>query len=119
MNSLLSSRTSKTLLLNEEAVKNISEQQRSVIIFEWLCYLDTALLNANQNEIKEYQKELVKQLTEQVKLSPGPPIKKLLAACFSTLFSVGDTFLMFDTVNTCNDILKTKDDSPSFLQTKL
>jgi len=37
----------------------------------------------------------------------------------ATLFSVGDTFMLFDTVNACNDILKNKDDSPSYLPTKL
>lgn len=110
---------SQTLLLNEDAVKQISEQQRSIFIFEWLRYIDNALLIASKRDIKECQKELVKQLTDQVNLSPGPPIKKLLANCFATLFSVGDTFLMFDTVNTCNDILRNKDDSPSFLPIKL
>ena len=37
----------------------------------------------------------------------------------ATLFSVGDTFLLFDTVNKCNDILKTKDDSPTVLPSRL
>ena len=37
----------------------------------------------------------------------------------ATLFSVGDTFLLFETINKCNDILKMKDDSPTFLPCKL
>lgn len=119
MCSIRSTIASQTLLLNKEAVKQISEQQREIFIFEWLIYVDQVLMDATQNDIKEYQKELVKQLTDQVRTSPGPPIKKLLANCLSTLFSVGDKFLMFDTVNTLNDILKNKDDSSSFLQTKL
>lgn len=72
-----------------------------------------------QTDIKSSQKKLVEQLTTQIQGSPGPPVRKLLASSLSTLFSVGDTFLLFDTVNKCNDILKNKDDSPSFLPTKL
>lgn len=74
---------------------------------------------ALQSDIKACQKKLVEQLTTHIQGSPGPPTRKLLASCLSTLFSVGDTFLLFDTVNKCNDILKNKDDSPSFLPTKL
>lgn len=54
-----------------------------------------------------------------IQLSPGPPTKILIARCLATLFSVGDTFLLFDSVNKCNEILKNKDDSPSFLPTRL
>lgn len=72
-----------------------------------------------QSDIKACQKKLVEQLTTHIQGAPGPPTRKLLANCLSTLFSVGDTFLLFDTVNKCNDILKNKDDSPSFLPTKL
>lgn len=72
-----------------------------------------------QDDIKACQKKLVEQLTTHMQGSPGPPTRKLLASCLSTLFSVGDTFLLFDTANKCNDILKNRDDSPSFLPTKL
>ena len=41
------------------------------------------------------------------------------AQCMATLFSVGDTFLLFDTVNKVNDLLKSKDDSPSYLPCRL
>ena len=37
----------------------------------------------------------------------------------ATVFSIGDTFLLFDTINKCNDILKSKDDSPSYLPCRL
>lgn len=80
-----------------------------IIVFFW----------TKQADVKACQKKLVEQLTTQIQGSPGPPTRKLLASCLSTLFSVGDTFLLFDTVNKCNDILKNKDDSPSFLPTKL
>nr|CAD7424526.1 unnamed protein product [Timema monikensis] len=72
-----------------------------------------------QSDIKGCQKKLVEQLTQRIQESPGPPTRKLIARCLATLFSVGDTFLLFETVNKCNDILKNKDDSPSFLPTRL
>lgn len=72
-----------------------------------------------QNDIKGCQKKLVEQLLNHIQESPGPPTRKLFARCLATLFSVGDTFLLFDTANKCNDMLKNKDDSPSFLATKL
>ena len=72
-----------------------------------------------QSDIKGCQKKLVDQLTALIEASPGPPTRKLIARCLATLFSVGDTFLLFDSVNKCNDIIKNKDDSPSFLPTRL
>ena len=50
---------------------------------------------------------------------PGPPTRQLIASCLATLFTVGDTFSLFDTVNKCNDILRNKDDSPSYMPTRL
>merc|ERR1719232_2146159 len=51
--------------------------------------------------------------------SPGPPTRQFIAQCMAPLFSVGDTFLLFDTINKCNDILKMKDDSPTYLPCRL
>jgi hypothetical protein len=31
--------------------------------------------------------------------SPGPPVRHLIAKCLTHLFTVGDTFLLFDTIN--------------------
>ncbi|XP_031626262.1 HEAT repeat-containing protein 5B isoform X2 [Contarinia nasturtii] len=111
--------SSHSLTLNEEAIKNIPDHKKPLYVFEWLRYLDKGLVAAQKSDVKACQKKLVEQLTTQIQGSPGPPTRKLLASCLSTLFSVGDTFLLFDTVNKCNDILKNKDDSPSFLPTKL
>ncbi|XP_039288533.1 HEAT repeat-containing protein 5B isoform X2 [Nilaparvata lugens] len=110
---------SHSLTLNEEALKQIPEAKRPVFIFEWLRFLDKVLVAAQKADIKGCQKKLVEQLMQLVQECPGPPTRRLLARCLATLFSVGDTFLLFDTVNKCNDILKNKDDSPSFLPTKL
>lgn len=110
---------SHSLTLNEEALLQIPEAQQPMFIFEWLRFLDKVLVAAQKSDIKGCQKKLVQQLTDLIEKSQGPPTRKLIASCLSTLFSVGDTFLLFDTVNRCNDILKNKDDSPSLVNTKL
>ncbi|XP_070152954.1 HEAT repeat-containing protein 5B isoform X1 [Polyergus mexicanus] len=110
---------SHSLTLNEDALNQIPEAKRPVFIFEWLRFLDKVLVAAQKNDIKGCQQKLVEQLTRHMQGAPGPPTRRLIARCLATLFSVGDTFLLFDTVNKCNDILRNKDDSPSFLPTKL
>ncbi|XP_067680006.1 HEAT repeat-containing protein 5B-like isoform X1 [Haliotis asinina] len=108
-----------SLLLNEEALKRIAESKRPVFVFEWLRFLDKVLRAAQKSDIKGSQNKLIEQLTNQISESPGPPTRKLLARCLATLFSVGDTFELFNTINKCNDVIRNKDDSPSYLPTRL
>ncbi|GAB6024418.1 hypothetical protein CHUAL_009582 [Chamberlinius hualienensis] len=110
---------SHSLTLNEDALIQIAEAKRPVFIFEWLRFLDKVLVAAQKSDIKGCQKKLVEQLTKQFHNCSGPPTRHLVARCLATLFSVGDTFPLFDTINKCNDILKNKDDSSSHLATKL
>jgi len=107
------------LTLNEEALSKIPEVKKPIFIYEWLRYLDKVLMAAHKSDVKQSQKKLVEQLMAQLQGSPGPPTRSLLAHCLAMLFSVGDTFLLFDTINKCNDLLKTKDDSPVFLPCRL
>uniref|UniRef100_A0A8C3RXH9 HEAT repeat-containing protein 5B n=1 Tax=Chelydra serpentina TaxID=8475 RepID=A0A8C3RXH9_CHESE len=51
--------------------------------------------------------------------SPGPPTRKLLAKNLAALYSIGDTFTVFQTLDKCNDIIKNKDDTAAYLPTKL
>jgi len=98
----------------------MAETKRPVFVYEWLRWLDSHLPQADRGQVKECQKVLVGQLMSLVTTgSPGPPTRHLIAQCMATLFSVGDTFLLFETINKCNDILKMKDDSPTFLPCKL
>ena len=109
-----------TLILNEEALQTVEDSKRPVFIYEWLRRLEKNLPTVNRQDVKEAQKTLVSQLMSEVTGgSPGPPTRQLLAQCMATLFSVGDTFLLFDTINKCNDILKIKDDSPTVLPSRL
>ncbi|XP_043111045.1 HEAT repeat-containing protein 5B isoform X2 [Puntigrus tetrazona] len=108
-----------SLLLNEEALAHITEAKRAVFIFEWLRFLDKVLIAANKVDVKEKQKKLVEQLTGLISSSPGPPTRKLLAKNLAVLYSIGDTFTVFQTLDKCNDIIKSKDDTAAYLPTKL
>uniref|UniRef100_UPI00398EFE26 HEAT repeat-containing protein 5B isoform X2 n=1 Tax=Pristiophorus japonicus TaxID=55135 RepID=UPI00398EFE26 len=108
-----------SLLLNEEALAQITEAKRPVFIFEWLRFLNKVLVAANKVDVKEKQKKLVEQLTDLISSSPGPPTRKLLAKNLATLYSIGDTFTVFQTLDKCNDIVKSKDDTSAYLPTKL
>uniref|UniRef100_A0A8C2YC85 HEAT repeat-containing protein 5B n=1 Tax=Coturnix japonica TaxID=93934 RepID=A0A8C2YC85_COTJA len=101
-----------SLLLNEEALAQITEAKRPVFIFEWLRFLDKVLVAANKMS-------LVEQLTGLISSSPGPPTRKLLAKNLAALYSIGDTFTVFQTLDKCNDIIKSKDDTAAYLPTKL
>ncbi|KAM9450231.1 HEAT repeat-containing protein 5B [Clarias gariepinus] len=108
-----------SLLLNEDALAQITEAKRPVFIFEWLRFLNKVLVAANRVDVKEKQKKLVEQLTGLISSNPGPPTRKLLATNLATLYSIGDTFTVFQTLDKCNDIIKNKDDTPAYLPTKL
>ncbi|XP_043914483.1 HEAT repeat-containing protein 5B isoform X2 [Protopterus annectens] len=108
-----------SLLLNEEALAQITEAKRPVFIFEWLRFLDKVIVAANKVDVKEKQKKLVEQLTGLISTAPGPPTRKLLAKNLATLYSIGDTFTVFQTLDKCNELIKSKDDTPAYLPTKL
>uniref|UniRef100_A0A8C2TM88 HEAT repeat-containing protein 5B n=1 Tax=Coturnix japonica TaxID=93934 RepID=A0A8C2TM88_COTJA len=112
-----------SLLLNEEALAQITEAKRPVFIFEWLRFLDKVLVAANKVScfffFLETQMSLVEQLTGLISSSPGPPTRKLLAKNLAALYSIGDTFTVFQTLDKCNDIIKSKDDTAAYLPTKL
>ncbi|XP_062256613.1 HEAT repeat-containing protein 5B isoform X2 [Platichthys flesus] len=108
-----------SLLLNEDALAQITEAKRPVFIFEWLRFLDKVLVAANKVDVKEKQKKLVEQLTGLISSAPGPPTRKLLSKNLATLYSIGDTFTVFQTLDKCNEIIKSKDDTPAYLPTKL
>ncbi|XP_069811518.1 HEAT repeat-containing protein 5B [Dendropsophus ebraccatus] len=108
-----------SLLLKEDALAQVTEAKKSVFIFEWLRFLDKVLITANKTDIKENQKKLVEQLTGLISSSPGPPTRKLLAKNLATLYSIGDTYTVFQTLDKCNEMIKSKDDTAAYLPTKL
>ncbi|KAM8782703.1 HEAT repeat-containing protein 5A isoform 3-T3 [Rhynchonycteris naso] len=108
-----------SLLLNEEAYNQLGEVQKAEFIFDWLRYLEKLLLATSRNDVKEKQKTLVEQLLSLLNSSLGPPTRKLLAKNLGILYSIGDTFSVYATIDKCNDLIRSKDDSPSYLPTKL
>uniref|UniRef100_UPI00398F8C3B HEAT repeat-containing protein 5A isoform X3 n=1 Tax=Pristiophorus japonicus TaxID=55135 RepID=UPI00398F8C3B len=107
------------LLFNEELYSQLSESKKPEFVFEWLRFLQKLLVAASKADIKEKQKKLVEQLTVLLESSPGPPARKLIAKNLALLYSIGDTFSVYQTIDKCNDIIRSKDDSPSYLPTKL
>ncbi|CAK8692902.1 unnamed protein product [Clavelina lepadiformis] len=74
---------------------------------------------SHRSDIKEKQKQLVAQLNAQILAGPGPPTRSLIGYCLSTLYQVGDSYSMYETVSKCNEIVRNKDDSPSYLSIRL
>ncbi|XP_040206730.1 HEAT repeat-containing protein 5B isoform X1 [Rana temporaria] len=108
-----------SLLLKEDALAQVTEAKKPVFIFEWLRFLDKVLVSANKTDVKENQKKLVEQLTGLISSSPGPPTRKLLAKNLATLYIIGDTYSVFQTLDKCNEMIKSKDDTAAYLPTKL
>ncbi|XP_012580101.1 PREDICTED: HEAT repeat-containing protein 5A isoform X2 [Condylura cristata] len=108
-----------SLLLNEEVYNQLGEVQKAEFIFDWLRYLEKLLLATSRSDVREKQKTLVEQLLSLLNSSPGPPTRKLLAKNLGILYSIGDTFSVYETIDKCNELIRSKDDSPSYLPTKL
>ncbi|NXA31663.1 HTR5A protein, partial [Eudromia elegans] len=108
-----------SLLLNEEAYNQLGEFQKAEFIFEWLQFLEKLLPVTSKADIRENQKKLVEQLTFLLNNSPGPPTRRLIAKNLAVLYSTGDTFSVYQTIDKCNELIRSKDDSPSYLPTKL
>ncbi|KAG1971597.1 HEAT repeat-containing protein 5A isoform X2 [Pimephales promelas] len=108
-----------SLLLNEEACSQLREPQRAEFVFEWLRFLKKLLPATDRADVKQTQKRLVEQLTAVLTSSPGPPTRLLLGQCLALVYRVGDSLMSSLTVDRCNDIIRSKDDSPSFLPTRL
>ncbi|XP_062863467.1 HEAT repeat-containing protein 5A [Trichomycterus rosablanca] len=108
-----------SLLLNEDICSRLGEQQRGEFVFEWLRFLKKLLPNTQRADVKQKQKQLVEQLTSILIGSPGPSTRCLLAQCIALLYRQGDSLSSSLTVDRCHDIIKSKDDSPSFLPSRL
>ncbi|XP_028967537.1 HEAT repeat-containing protein 5B [Galendromus occidentalis] len=92
--------------LDEARLARLNEAEKRLFIYEWLCLVQKNLHSADKMTIKSQQKPLVDQLLSLLSSSSGPPIRQLIGGCLATLFAKGDTFLLFECVNKCNDLLK-------------
>ncbi|XP_011618311.2 LOW QUALITY PROTEIN: HEAT repeat-containing protein 5A [Takifugu rubripes] len=110
---------SHSLLLNEQLCSQLAEQQRAEFIFEWLTHLKKLLPAVDRADIKQNQRCLLEQLSNVLIGSPGPPTRWLLAHCLAAVYHLGDPVPSTLLVERCSDIIRTKDDSPSSLPTRL
>ncbi|OCT68730.1 HEAT repeat-containing protein 5A isoform X2 [Xenopus laevis] len=100
-------------------VAELEEPQRGLRVLEWLRHLRRVLPVITRAEIKENQKQLIEQLLLVMMGFPGPPARRLLAYNLAFVYSSGDTFSVYETIDRCNDVIRSKDDSPSYLPSKL
>ncbi|CAI5452193.1 unnamed protein product [Caenorhabditis angaria] len=111
---------SHSLVLNEEAFESCPEQKRSIFIYEWLRYLDRILPITQREDLKNVKQTLISQLESRLYQQNGPPTRKLISRCIARVYSLsGDTSSLLTTINSCNDTLKVKDESPKQVQAKL
>ncbi|KAK1893718.1 HEAT repeat-containing protein 5A, partial [Dissostichus eleginoides] len=108
-----------SLLLNEEAFSQLAEHQRAEFIFEWLNHLKKLLPATDRTDLKHNQRRLLDQLSGVLIGSPGPLTRWLLAHCLALLYRLGDPISACLFVDRCNDIIRSRDDSPSGLPTRL
>ncbi|XP_047467316.1 HEAT repeat-containing protein 5A [Mugil cephalus] len=108
-----------SLLLNEEVLAQLSEHQKAEFIFEWLNHLKKLLPVTERADVKLNQRRLVEQLSVVLVGSPGLPTRWLLAHCLALVYRLGDSLPSSLMVERCNDIIRSRDDSPSGLPTRL
>ncbi|XP_077117159.1 HEAT repeat-containing protein 5A isoform X2 [Ranitomeya variabilis] len=100
-------------------VAGLQEPQRGLRVLEWLRYLRRTLPATARADVKQNQKQLVEQLSLIMMGSPGPPVRQLLAHNLAVVYSTGDPFCVYETIDKCNELIRSKDDSPSYLPNKL
>lgn len=84
-----------------------------------VCSRHKCLFLTAQANIKQNQRRLADQLSDVLIGSPGPPTRWLLAHCLALLYRMGDPVPSSLLVERCNDIIRSRDDSPSGLPTRL
>uniref|UniRef100_H3CA84 HEAT repeat-containing protein 5A n=1 Tax=Tetraodon nigroviridis TaxID=99883 RepID=H3CA84_TETNG len=107
------------LLLDEQRCGQLGDQHRAQFTFEWLTRLKKLLPAADRADIQQNQHRLLQQLSNVLTGSPGPPTRWLLAHCLAMVYHLGDPLPSSLLVERCNDIIRSKDDSPSSLPTRL
>ena len=99
-----------SILLNESVYKTLAaDKKRPLFLHEWLCYLEKQLPTVDKTEIKKIQPKIINQLFGLFNAFPGPPIRHLIARNISTLFSIGDILALHQTIEKCNDMIRSKE----------
>ncbi|KAF6775693.1 hypothetical protein AHF37_05112 [Paragonimus kellicotti] len=103
----------ESLLFDETVYERLSEVKKPIFVFDWLRGLYKSLPKEDKKNVRDVQEDLVQQLLSQLSRSTSPPVHRLVGRCLGKLFIVGDTLLLYTAVNTCNSLLKSRDDGAS------
>ena len=115
LNKILTNLTSSL----QSAKPNLSHKETETNINNKGDYRCRPIFNCSSNQssriylkelVRNSQKKLVAQLSNliQTGAATGPIIRQLVSDCFVSLFIVGDTFLLFETINKCVYQIKAK-----------
>lgn len=101
------------LLFDEIKYKSLPEKTKSAFIYDWLCLIDKEFSSQNKDDLRKILKPILNQISNLYFLTPGPPIRSLIAKVTAKLLELGDVICLFETIEKCNNILKGKEDSKS------
>jgi hypothetical protein len=103
--------TAHSLTLNEAVYKTLasSNKNRPLYLHAWLLYLDKQLPLVGKPELRAKQTTILDQLIGLFSSFPGPPIRHLLAKNIATLYALGDCLTLYQTIEHCNELVKSKE----------
>eukprot|EP00118_Oscarella_pearsei_P004846 m.21368 g.21368 ORF g.21368 m.21368 type:complete len:1962 (+) comp28164_c0_seq1:139-6024(+) len=94
--------------------------KKTSFVYHWLTTLKKSLPQTSKADLKNNQKKIVEDIIKHLCQSlPGPAVRQQLASTLATIYSKGSTLTLFDTITRLNDIVKSKDDSSSYHNTRI
>ena len=104
------------LLLDTEAYSKLTTKfEKELFIFQWLTGLEKSVLSFPRVEFKTLQPKLALALQELLKADHGPPVRRLLGNALVAVYTTGDSYLLYDTITVCLDLIKLKTDNSTVL----
>lgn len=102
--------TAHTLVLSDTVYKQLAtNKKRPFYLHEWLLFLEQNLPTISKPELKSKQAAILAQLHGLFNIFPGPPNRQLIAKNIATLYSLGDCLGVYQTVDKCNELLRSKE----------
>ena len=104
------------LLMDTEAYSQLTKKfEKELFIFQWLTGLEKSVLNFPRAEFKPIQPKLALELQEFLKSDHGPPVRRLLGNALVAVYTTGDSYLLYDSISVCLDLIKIKTDASTVL----
>ncbi|KAL1916261.1 uncharacterized protein VTP21DRAFT_5878 [Calcarisporiella thermophila] len=85
-----------------------TQEKQELFLLQWLSNLERELRNIAQDVLKNNQGTLEKQFIRLISLStakPQRPIRRIIARCYSLLYTRGDSRSLFDTITAFQGIV--------------